>query len=336
MNTLKINKKYPHLSQYERDRIDALLNSGHTQKDTAQVLARDPSTISREVKRNRRRRRTRQGVIWGKYEASVAQLKQYNRRRNAKYQGKKIENNFKLKQYIITGLKDHWSPDEISGKMKSDGEPFYASKNLIYEWLYSLWGQSYVKYLCSKKYRQKKRTTNKSKKTLIPNRISIKDRPREITKKRQYGHWEGDTIISGKKTGSKSGLAVVYERKSKYLAARKIWTLKPGLMNQAITDMSNQLVIDSLTLDNGIENQHYEELGIPTYFCEPYSSWQKGGIENANGMIRRFIPKGMDLAKVSQKYLTMVLEIINNKPRKSLGYRTPREVALENNLLLED
>ena len=100
--------------------------------------------------------------------------------------------------------------------------------------------------------------------------------------------------------------------------------------------MENKLAIDSLTLDNGVENQYHEELGIPTYFCEPYSSWQKGGIENANGMIRRFIPKGMDLSKVSKKYLEIVLEIINNKPRKSLGYKTPNEVAIENNLLLEE
>jgi IS30 family transposase len=336
MNTQKRNKKYQQLNQYERDRMEALFNSGHSQKDASLILSRDKGTISREIKRNRCRRRIRGGIELGKYKASVAQLKQYNRRRNAKYQGKKIENNLRLKQYIIIGLRSHWSPDEISGKMKTDREPFYASKNLIYERLYSVWGQRYAEYLCSKRHRKKKRRLKGNKKILIPNRISIKERPQEINDRREYGHWEGDTIVSGKKTGSKESIAVVYERKAKYLDARKIETLKPSLMNKAIEEMQNELAIDSLTLDNGIENQYYEELGIPTYFCEPYSSWQKGGVENANGMIRRFIPKGLDLSKVSNKYLAMVLEIINNKPKKSLGCKTPKEVAIENNLLLEE
>jgi len=332
-NKGKCQKKYRQLSQYERDRIEAMREAGHSQKDIAGILKRDKSTISREIKRNRRRKKTKQGMVLGKYESSTAQLKQYNRRRNAKYQGKKIERNPDLKKHIIKHLKMHWSPDDISGRMKEDQKPFYTSKNLIYEWLYSVYGQQYTNYLCTKRYKVKKRK-KKTQKQLIPNRTSIKDRPPIINENLEYGHWEADTIVSGKKTGSKQGLAVAYERKSKYIQAKKINDLKPSSMSQALKEMDSQLAINSLTLDNGIENQYYEELGIATYFCEPYSSWQKGGVENANGIIRRFIPKGIDILKVSKKYLELVLEIINNKPRKSLNYRTPREVAIENNLLL--
>ena len=91
----------------------------------------------------------------------------------------------------------------------------------------------------------------------------------------------------------------------------------------------------SLTQDNGIENTRHEELGVPVYFCDPYSSWQKGGVENANKMIRRFIPKGADIAAYSQEYVSMAVDILNNKPRKSLGYKTPLEVMQKNNLLVE-
>lgn len=335
MKHSKNNKKYQQLSQYDRDRLDILLNKGHTQKDIADVLNRSPSTISREIARNRRRTRKEGQIIPGKYESRVAQMKRYNRRRYAKYQGKKIEDNYELKQYIINGLKNHWSPDEISGKMRTDGEDFYASKNLIYEWIYSTWGQRYVKYLCTKRWEPRKRK-KKVKKVLIPNRIGLESRSIRIDSRVEYGHFEADTIVSGRKTGSKNGLAVVYERKSRYISAKKISSLKPMNMNRALEKMNNELIIDSLTMDNGIENQYYEELGIPTYFCDAYSSWQKGGVENANRMIRRFIPKGMDLSKVTKKYLEMVLDILNDKPRKSLGYRSAREVAIENGLLLED
>lgn len=335
-NEEKRLKKYQQLSQYERDRIEAMREAGHSQKDIASVLKRDKGTISREIARNRRRKRTRQGIVFGKYEASIAQLKQYNRRRNSKYQGRKIERNPDLREYIIERLKIYWSPDEISGRMRQDKELFFASKNLIYEWLYSVWGQPYTKYLCTKRYKPKKGRKKKTKKELIPNRISIKDRPKSIDENLDYGHWEADTMVSGKKTGSKKSLVVAFERKSKYIEATKIDNLKPDSMNRALKEMDQNLVINSLTLDNGIENQYYEALGISTYFCETYSAWQKGGVENANGILRRFIPKGMDISKVTKKYLSLVLEIINNKPRKSLNYRTPKEVALENNLLLEE
>lgn len=327
-------KKYEHLNQNKRDRLQALLDSGHKQKEIAKVLKVDKSTISREIKRNRRRTRKRKRKMDGPYQASIAQHKAYLRRKYAKYQGKKICENDKLKTYITKKLKIGWSPDEISGRMKKERRSFYSSKTAIYEWLYENHGQYWCRYLYSKRYFSRKRKKTKTKKALIPNRIGLKLRPKGATNKTRYGHFEGDSVVSGKKTASKKSLAVVYEMKARYTDIKKIDSLKPKLFNAAILKMRDKLrKIGSLTLDNGLENQYYEELNIPTFFCDPYSSWQKPGVENANKMIRRFIPKGDDIGRYSEKYIEMIVEILNNKPRKSLNYKTPNEVMKKHNLL---
>ncbi|TSC56974.1 MAG: putative Integrase catalytic region [Parcubacteria group bacterium Gr01-1014_18] len=329
------NKKYKHLNQGERDRIEAMIGSGHTQKEIAKILERDEGTISRERLRNKRKTRNKTNKKAGKYEATVAQQKAYVRRRKSKYQGKKINQNNELEKYIIEGLKQHWNPDEISGRMKNENKPFYASKTSIYEWLYSSWGQKYCKYLYSERFKKKKRRKCKLKKTLIPNRIGIELRPEAINKRLEYGHFEGDTVVSGKKTKSKISLAVLHERKSKYTKLQRIASLKPKLFNEAIQTMTTHLIFKSLTLDNGIENTKYEALKTTTYFCDPYSSWQKGSIENCNKLIRKFIAKGSDIGDYSDKYVTLVESILNNKPRRSLGYHTPAEIMTKNNLLIK-
>lgn len=327
-------KKYGHITQLERDRIQALLDSGHNQSEIANILKRDKGTISREIKRNRRKIRKKGGTINGKYESSVAHHKAYVKRLYAKYQGKKINENKELREYIIYGLKQYWGPDEISGRMKLEKKPFYASKTNIYEWLYSPWGQRYCKYLKYKRKKPKKRNKNKSKKEMIPNKIGIEKRSKKANERREFGHNEGDCIVSGKKTRSKAALGVLQERKSRYIKLKKMNSLKPKDFNNAVLSMTDNLTtIKSLTLDNGIENKHYEELGIKTYFCDSYASWQKGGVENVNGLIRRYIPKGSDISKFSDKYVKMVEEIINNKPRKILGYKKAKEVMEENNML---
>ena len=163
---------------------------------------------------------------------------------------------------------------------------------------------------------------------MISDRISIDERFLGATNRTRYGHWEGDTIVSGKHTDSTAAVSVAYERKARLIAARRIENLKPASHTTALQDMLANKKALSMTQDNGMENREHRQLGIPTFFCDPYSSWQKGGIENANKMIRRYIPKGMDLASISQEYLDQVVSIINKKPRKILGYRTALEVAM--------
>ena len=332
-------KKYRHLCQAERDRIESLFDSGHSQKEIAQVLERDESTISREINRNRRKIRKKGGTIDGKYKSSLAQHKAYAKRKYAKYQGKKIKTNSDLEKYIIERLKRYWGPDEISGRMKTEKQPFYASKTTIYDWLYSVYGEKYCQYLCHQRHKVKRRKkdASKSQRSMIPNRIGIETRSQEINNRQTYGHYEGDTIVSGKKTASKESLAVTIERKARYVFIEKIASLKPELFNQAILKMKDKVkIIETLTMDNGLENKWWEQLQIKSYFCDSYSSWQKGGVEHVNGMIRRFILKGSDLSQYSAEYVKMVETILNNKPRKSLGYKTPLEVMTENNLFIKN
>jgi IS30 family transposase len=272
-----MKKNYQQLNQFDRDRIEVLLLAGHKQKEIANVLGRDPTTIGREIKRNRRKLRKLGGHKDGPYIASVANHKAYVRRKYAKYQGMKIITNRELEDYIIDKLKLHWSPDEISGRMKQEGQPFYASKDLIYAWIYSVWGQKYAKYLYSKRSIKRKRKSKKSLKVVIPNRIGIEFRPIKANQRKTFGHYEIDTLVSGKTSHSKESLAVVYERKARYIDVRKIKSLSPKQLNIGVNKMFNNLKQkETATLDNGFENREHQKLNIQTYFCDPYSSWQKG------------------------------------------------------------
>ena len=330
-------KTYHHLVQADRDRLEALLKSGHRQTEIAQVLKVDKSTISRELERNRRRKRKRKRVRHGPYTATVAEHKAYLRRKYAKYQKKKIERNKKLRRYIIQKLKQHWSPDSISGRMKEDCQSFYASKTAIYDWLRSVYGQYWCRYLESRRYYRRKHKGQKTKRVLIPNRTGLERRSRGATNRTRYGHWEGDTMVSGKKTGSKNALSVIFERKARYGDARKITSLKPKVFAASQTEMIALLErTKSLTLDNGIENTQHQTIGVATFFCQPYHSWEKGGVERFIGQIRRFIPKGSDLSKYSDRYVKMIVRILNHKPRKSLHYKTPYEVMRQNHLFTKN
>lgn len=317
-------KKSPKIQNNERLEIHILLGKNYSIRSIAKALGRSPNSISAEIKRNATR---------GTYEPVKARHKALVRRKYARYQGKKIRENRQLEEYIIRSLRAHWNPDEISGRMKAEKQPFYVSKTAIYEWLHSIYGQEYCKYLVSKRKYPKKRPATKTLKTMIPKRVSITERPSGATTRSQYRHCEGDTVVSGKKTGSKVALAVVYERKSRYAAAQKIPNLSPLSFNQAVTKIQESISMASLSLDNGIENRYHEQLDVPTFFCDPYASWQKGGVENINRMIRRYIPKGSNIDDYSQEEIDEILDVINKKPRKILGYKTAEEVALKGGVI---
>ncbi|OGZ65574.1 MAG: hypothetical protein A3C50_02885 [Candidatus Staskawiczbacteria bacterium RIFCSPHIGHO2_02_FULL_43_16] len=326
-------KNKPKLNQFERDRIEAMLNDGHEQKEIATVIGRHKSTISREIKRNRRRQRTKNGPREGPYQSSVANHKAYRRRKYAKYQGKKINESRDLRKYIVEGLRHCWQPDEISGRMKATGQPFYASKTAIYEWLYSVYGQRYCRLLPSKQYRKKPRKRGgKTKRSMIKNRVGIEAKPQGY--KHEFGHLEHDTFVSGKKTGSKAAGSVLYEPLAKYVALEKISNLKPRVNERAVQEMLKSFSqAKSITRDNGIENKCHELTPLPSYFCDPYSAWQKPYVEQVIKTLRRFFKKGCDLSQYSNEEMTFVQAILNNKPRKNLGYKTPLEVMIEHGML---
>ncbi len=324
-------RSYRHLAQTDRDRLQALRDVGTKQNEIATILKVDSSTISREISRNRRKYRKKKNIKNknARYEASVAEHKAYVRRKYAKYQGKRINEDDNLRIYIIAKLKQHWGPDEISGRMKRDYEPFYASKTAIYEWLRTVYGQRWCPYLYSRRYYARRRKDKAAKKQMISHRIGIEHRPLGATNRTRYGHYEGDTMVSGKKTGSRAALAVVYERKAKYLDARKISSLAPKKFTAGVNDMITDKNAKTISLDNGIENREHEQIVVPGFFCDPYSSWQKGGVENGIKMIRRFIPKGVDVSEYSDEDIRSIIELLNGKPRKSLNYATPKEIMVE-------
>jgi IS30 family transposase len=317
-------KKAEKIKKAERDEIYILLNKKYSIRDIGKVLERSPNSISYEIKNN--------GTN-GIYDPKKAEAKARLSLRMRRFQWSKINKDKELKKYIILGLKNGWNPDEISGRMKKENKTFYVSKTSIYEWLRTNRGQKYCKYLYSKRHYKYKRG-KKTERVMIPNRVSIDKRSQGAENRSRYGHWEKDAVCSGKH--GKGTLAVIQERKSKYIDAKKVSGFSPDKHNNAIIEMNRNKKILSLTYDNGIENKKYEALNIPSYFCDAYSSWQKGGVENANKMIRKYIPKGTNLSKISQEYINEIISIINNKPRKILGYRTSLEVARTSGVLLEN
>ena len=317
---------FRHLNQHDRDRIEALLNAGHTQKEIARVLKVDQGTVSREVRRRKKKS--------GRYEATAAQMKADLKRSNSKYRGMKIEKYSELKEYIITRLKDHRSPDEIAGRMKREERMPGVNTNAIYKWLYSVYGQAYCQYLCTKRYRAKKQKQPATRRTMIPNRISISMRPLGATNKTRYGHFEGDTVVAPKKADNTESIVLAAERKTNLLVGMKISSLSPVRMQEAIAHMESRVSMDSLSLDNGIENRSHESWNVPAYFCDPHSPWQKPHVENNIGLMRRwFIPKGTDFATISEEQLQSFFHIINHKYRRSLNYKSAYEVALVHGII---
>jgi transposase, IS30 family len=302
-----------HLS--DRLEIKILLDKGYKLREIARSLGRSPNTISYEIKING-------GTL--EYNPINADIYARTRKRDTRREWSKIEHNIDMKKYITEGLEKHWNPDEISGRMKEDKKPWYASKTAIYEWLWSVYGQKYCVHLYSKRYHKKKRL-KKTERVMIPNRVSIKERPLAIDERKEDGHWERDSIVSRK--GCSGGISVGSERVSRLIDATKVKSMSTFEHMAAIQKQKEKYKTLSETFDNGIENKAHESLGIPTYFCTAYSSWEKGGVENANKMIRRYFPKGTNFRIVSQKLIDQAVEVINNKPRKILGYKTALEVA---------
>lgn len=309
-------RKREKLTKTERSEIMILYEKGYSMRKIARALERSPNTISYEIKKN---------SVSGEYQARKANSKARVRKRMSKFQWKKINQCDELKNYVIDKLEQGLNPDEISGRMKNEKKSFYVSKTAIYDWLRTSRGNQYCKHLYSKRYRKKKRT-KKTKRVMIPDRIGITERSLGAKNRSRYGHWEEDTIVSGKQ-GS-GALAVMIERKSRYVVIRKLNTLRPSEHVSVLQQCTSPLKVLSMTFDNGIENKQHAELGIPTYFCDPYSSWQKGSVENVNKMIRQYIPKGSDISQYSDQYIQWIQNRINEKPRKILGYRSARECAI--------
>lgn len=303
------------LTRAERLEIGILLTKGYSQRSIAQGLGRSPNTISYEIARNSTSRH---------YDPLRADQKARVRKRMRRLEWSKIERCPKTQKFVIEKLQERWNPDEIAGFLKRTKDERYVSKTAIYDWLRTSRGERYCVHLYSKRKRIKKRKLNVTK-IVIPNRVGIERRMRGANNRTRYKHWESDTIV-GKK-GTPGGLKVEYERKAKLVGAQKVSSMSPEEHTEAERFWFRHVHALSITRDNGFENRDHERINVSGFFCEPYASWQKGGIENVNKMLRAFFPKGTDFSTVTQQQVDDACATINNKPRKSLGYRSALEVA---------
>lgn len=294
-----------------------MLQKGYSLRAVARALGRGHNTVSYEVRKN---------SVRGVYDPLKADAKVRVRKRNRRLEFSKIEEFPELKAFIILKLTKHWNPDEIAGYIKENPKecPRYVSKTAIYEWLRTSRGERYCRYLYSER-RYIKRRKKKTERVLIANRVDISMRFRGANNRTRYGHIEADTIVGRK--GTPGGLKTVLERKSRLLVVLKVRSMRPTEHAEAERFIFKDMKVLSVTRDNGIENRNHESVGIPSFFCRAYASWQKGGVENGNKMLRRYFPKGTDFRQVSQKDIDRVVLIINEKPRKILGYRSALEVA---------
>lgn len=318
--------RYKHITFSDRLEISILLKKGHSHRDIAGALGKNHSSVSREIKNNSVNRI---------YDPLKARAKSKRKRLESKYQCMKIVNYPELINYIEINLRDsHWTPEEIAGRWNSEnhlnknGETITISTPSIYKYLYSNRGQYLCKHLCSKRYTSRKRKKGgKTKKQLIPNRTSIEKRPIIVDKRIEFGHWEGDTL--GKIRADNEVVVGLTERISRFILIDKVPRLKYTVNGFKMFLNPHRNTFKSLTLDNGVENIRYEELNIDTFFCHPYSSWEKGAIENCFQRLRRFIPKKASLKNYTRKQIIGFAKIMNNTPRKCLHWKTPREVFEE-------
>jgi IS30 family transposase len=289
--------------------------------DIARILGRDKGTISRELKKHTNKHHH--------YRATVAQKTAQAQRTGSKVIGMKIEGNPLLKARIIRELKELRSPDEIAGRMKRDEISPRVGTNAIYKWLYSDYGTEYCQYLCTKKKRKIKQS-RLPKRHLIPNRVSIKQRPDDVLQI----HGESDLFVSPTRLHSRPVGHLVILPDTKLLVGTLLPNKSPKTMVTSIQHIETLVPVTTWTLDNGTENVYHEQFTVPAYFCTPGSPWQKPHVENSIGLTRRwFLPKGTDLATVPEDTFQSMLHVFNHKYRKSLGYQSAYEASLERGII---
>lgn len=339
-------KKYTHISQEERENIYSLELEWKNITEIAHLLWRYPSTISREIARNSTVLSRNLNHLQNKnpehyqYLPDRAQIKSEKRRKEVNWRAplKRPE----ILEYTVVQMKLWWSPDIIAGNLKllyPEDSSMHISHECIYQFIYTKkWEELWENWRWLKQYllrshkRRKKKTGRSLKKWIkIPNRVDISQRPKWVESRQEFGHFEWDSILSIRSTYS--ALRTELERKSRFLFVRRIPRKTAEYTVQVTISIYSSLPkwsAKSITWDNGTEHAWHEiitkKLAIPIYFAEPYKSWQRWSNEHANGMIRRFFPKGTNFDDVTDEQIQKVVDYLNNRPRKILGYKTPKQV----------
>lgn len=310
-------KKAKKITREERGYIEYLRNEEQRSIGTiARIMRRSKSSISEELRR-----------VEGGYDSEKAEQHRYRQQYHKTYAWMKVAALPALQTYVAEKMKEDWSPEEIAGRIK------YVETNIpsattpsIYKYIYSIYGRKLEQYLRYGKQTKKDETHVSSG---ITNRTFIDRRPKKVEKRRFFGDWEADFIVSGK---SGSGyLAVFVERKTRYVVVRKIALKDTNTVFRLFQKvLGGMFLVSTLTIDNDIVFRKHAELsvmiGAPVYFTHPYHSWEKGTVENMNKWIRQYVPKKSDIAQLTDEYVQSIEDKLNNRPRKCLMFQTPYEV----------
>ncbi len=314
------------LTSAEREEISRGIVAGQSIREIARTLVRAPSTVSREVRRN--------GGC-ARYRAVDADKNAWDRGRRPKQC--KLALNVRLARLVAAKLKVNWSPEQIAGWLKAEyprDEQYHVSHETIYQSLFIQARGALKKELTA--HLRSQRTLRRSKHSKskgvgqgeIKDIVSIRERPASIEDRAVPGHWEGDLIAGSKNTH----IATLVERKTRYVMLAKVNGRDTETVIKALIKQSKKLpkeLYKSLTWDRGKELSDHKEFslvtGIKVYFCDPKSPWQRGSNENTNGLLRQYFPKRTDLSVHSQAHLNKVARQLNERPRKTLGFRTPAQ-----------
>ena len=311
---------YTQLSLEERCSIARLREAGQSIRQIAATLDRQASTISRELKRNT-------GSKVG-YQPAYAQDQTKARR----WSGSRLERDDSLREIILDRLAQGWSPEQVSGRFAREADHNVISHESIYRFIYAQLKRTNDRkwrfYLPRAKYKRGWRT--KGGWPRHPDRPSIHDRPEIIADRKQAGHWEGDCMLF---STAGQAILIAHERHSRITFAVRQDTLKADPVAQALVKMLRPMPANlrrSITFDNGTEFYRHahigRQLGLDTYFCDPHAPWQKGGVENAIGRLRRNLPRKTNLSDLPSATLDAIVANHNNTPRKCLSFQTPAEV----------
>jgi len=339
-------RKYKHLNERDRYRLEGYLESGLNPKEIAQKLHCHISTVYREIKRGEVKRISSELTEYKAYRANTAHA-DYEEKVTNRAHALKIEKYKELADYIQKKILKHkYSPDVVIGELKQEHQRFKGliCTKTLYNYIDRGVFEGVTNHTLWEKRKRRRRRYKQISRISLKNKgsRSIEERPERVNKRVEYGHWEGDSII-GRRFGKKDALLTLSERKTREQIILKIESATQDSTLKALNKLEIRYgsyfkeKFKSITLDNGREFLDWESIersGLNgkkrtlVYFAHPYSSWERGTNENQNKMIRRFIPKGTDISKVSDRDIKRIEEWMNNYPRRILGYRTPNELVL--------
>lgn len=313
---------YHHFTREERKYLQELLESGYGIRKAARALGRSPSSVSREISRNRCKYPTEHNrgnrFLYNHWRADIEAI--CRRRRHVR---QAIPDGSECRSFIIEHLQKAWSPEQICAVLKRNDPLLTLSFSTIYRYIH----KGYLKPVSAKKNLRRKgknyRLVRKNCNVIHPDRL-IPEWPEEIKSRIRIGDWEGDTVYGGIGKGL---LVTLVDRKTRFLCAARIASRDATETREAIENLLKGLPVYSLSLDNGTEFSEFKtleaNLNAPIYFAEPHKPWQRGTNENTNDILRFYFPKGFDFFSVTDEYVAEVVDSINHRPRKCLGWLSP-------------